>query len=203
MKVEVEEISATERRIVVEIPSERVTSEYEHAYLDVARHATVKGFRKGKVPRKVLEQRFGDDVRTQVTQTLVQEGFSRGLEELKLDIVSQPELDFEPPVSGELLRLSAKVEIRPELGEVDISGLAVQRPEADVADEEVEKVLEQIRDRHGELAPVEDRKELASGDYAMIAIVAQSEGEKVDALSVEGGAHAVAAEMFKKAVAVC
>jgi trigger factor len=200
MKVEVEEISATERRIVVEIPSERVTSEYEHAYLDVARHATVKGFRKGKVPRKVLEQRFGDDVRSQVTQTLVQVGFSHALDDAKLDIVSQPELDFEPPVSGQMLRLSAKVEIRPELGEVDISGLAVQRPKAGVADEEVEKVLEQIRDRHAELAPVEDRKELASGDYAMIAIAAESEGEKVDALSVDGGTVEVGAGHLPEAV---
>ena len=187
MKVEVEEISATERKLIVEVPSERVTDAFESAYADVARHATIKGFRKGKAPRSVLEKHFGDDVRGQVTQLLVQEGFTHALDESKLEIVAQPELDFEPPVSGTALRVSAKVEVRPELSEVDLGGLAVERPSAAVSDEEVDQVLEQIRERHAELVPVEDRKDLARGDFATIQIVATSDGEKIDALCVEGG----------------
>ena len=200
MKVEVEEISATERKIIVEVPSDRVTEAFESAYADVARHATIKGFRKGKAPRTVLEKQFGDDVRSQVTQILVQEAFSHGLDESKLDIVSQPELDFEPPVSGAALSIAAKCEVRPELPEVDLGGLAVERPSAAVSDEDVDKVLEQVRERHAQLVPVEGRTDLARGDFATINIVAMSDGEKLDALCVEGGTVEVGAGHLPEAI---
>lgn len=192
MKLEIEEISAVERKLVVEVPAERVTSEFTRAYDEVSKNASVKGFRKGKVPRAVLERHYGEDVLGQVTQSLIQEGFSFAMEDSKLEIVSEPKLDFEPPVEGEALSFSATVEIRPELGEVNIEGLVVQRPSAEVADEEIEKVLEQIRERHSELVPVEDRKDLARGDYATVSIEASVDGKKVDALCVEAGTVEVA-----------
>jgi trigger factor len=192
MKLEIEEISAVERKLVVEVPAERVSSEFARAYDEVSRHASVKGFRKGKVPRPVLERHYGEDVLGQVTQSLIQEGFSFAMEESKLEIVAEPKLDFEPPVEGEALSFSATVEIRPELGDVSVEGLVVQRPSSTVADEEVEKVLEQIRERHSQLVPVEDRTDLARGDYATISIEASVDGEKVDALCVEAGTVEVA-----------
>ena len=192
MKLEIEEISAVERKLVIEIPADRVASEFARAYEEVSRHASVKGFRKGKVPRAVLERHYGEDVVGQVTQSLIQEGFSYAMEESKLEIVAEPKLDFEPPVEGQGLSFSATVEIRPELGEVNVEGLAVQRPATAVPEEEVDKVLEQIRERHAQLVPVEDRQDLARGDYATISIEATVDGEKVDALSVEAGTVEVA-----------
>ena len=200
MKLEIEEISAVERKLIVEIPADRVSSEFASVYNEVSRQASVKGFRKGKVPRAVLERHYGQDVASQVTQSLIQEGFSFAMEESKLEIVAEPKLDFEQPVEGEALSFSATVEIRPELGDVNVEGLAVQRPSAAVADEEVDKVLEQIQERHSQLVPVEDRTDLARGDYATISIDATVDGEKVDALSVEAGTVEVAGGYLPEAL---
>ncbi|MBM4266202.1 MAG: trigger factor [Deltaproteobacteria bacterium] len=193
MKVQVEEISATERRLQVEIPAERVASEYERAFQSVARHAKIRGFRQGRVPRPVLERYFAADVRSEVTSSLVREGLGSALEESKLEIVSQPELDIGNLNEREALRFTARVEIRPDLGEVDTTGLTGQRPRVVITDEDVEKVLGGLRERFAELVPIEDRRDLARGDYATIKIEARVDGTLIPQLSRESGTVEVAA----------
>ncbi|MDG2305151.1 MAG: trigger factor [Candidatus Binatia bacterium] len=192
MKVEVEEISSTERKLEVEIPAERVHDEFERAFQDVARHAKIKGFRQGRVPRAVLERYFADDVRSQVTTSLVQEGFSSALEESKLQIVSQPELDIGQLNEKEALRFSARVEIRPDLGSVETDGLVGEKPTVAVGDDNVESVITQLRDRFAELVPVEDRTDLARGDFAGVKLEATLEGEPVDGLQHESATIEIA-----------
>lgn len=193
MKVEVEEISSTERRLDVEIPAERVHDEFERAFKDVARHAKIKGFRQGRVPRPVLERYFADDVRSQVTSNLVQEGFSSAIEQSKLQIVSQPDLDIGKLNEKEALRFSARVEIRPELDTVETEGIAGERPKVDVTDENVENVLNNLRERFAELVPVEDRTDLARGDFATVKLEATLEGEPVEGLQHESATIEIAA----------
>ena len=193
MKVEVQEISPTERKLEVEIPAERVTEAFDNAFRDLARHAKIKGFRPGRVPRPVLERYFSDDVRSQVTSSLVQEGFSSAMEQSKLDIVSQPELEIGAVKQREVLKFSARVEIRPELGAVEIEGLQGERPEVQVTDENVDNVLDQLRERSAELVPVEDRTEAARGDFARIQLKATVEGAPVEGLSRDSATVEIAA----------
>lgn len=192
MKVEVEEISSTERKLEVEIPAERVHDEFEKAFQDVARHAKIKGFRQGRVPRPVLERYFADDVRSQVTTNLVQEGFSSAIEQSKLQIVSQPELDIGKLNEKEALKFSARVEIRPELEAVQTDGLAGERPKVEVSDENVDNVLNNLRERFAELVPVEDRTDVSRGDFAAIKLEATLDGEPVEGLQHESATVEIA-----------
>ncbi|MFM7141764.1 MAG: trigger factor family protein, partial [Alphaproteobacteria bacterium] len=74
MKVEIEEVSPTRRKIAVEVPADRVASEFERAFRSVSQRARIKGFRPGRIPRPVLERFFGEEVRSQVATALVREG---------------------------------------------------------------------------------------------------------------------------------
>ncbi len=200
MKVEVEEISSTERKLEVVIPAERVHDEFERAFKDVARHAKIKGFRQGRVPRPVLERYFADDVRSQVTSNLVQEGFSSAIEQSKLQIVSQPELEIGKLDEKESLRFSARVEIRPDLAGVKTDGLVGEKPTVAIADENIDNVVNQLRDRFAELVPVEDRTDVARGDFATVKLVATLDGEPVEGLQHESATVEIAGGSLPSAV---
>lgn len=192
MKFEVEEISTTRRKLAIEIPADRVASEFERAFRTVSRSASIRGFRPGKAPRGVIERHYGDEIRNEVMTSLVREGFSSAIEESKIEMVSQPELDIGTLDRNEALKFSATVEILPPMPEVELTGLATSRPRVAVTDADVDKVLEQIRLRHGELVPIEDRTEVSRGDFATIRVDAESDGEPVPGLAVDSATVEVA-----------
>ena len=200
MKVQVEEISPVKRRIEVEIPADRVRSEYERAYQSISQKAQIKGFRRGRVPRPVLERYFSEEVRGEVTNRLVREGFANALDESKLAIVAAPDLDVAPSGETEALRFSATVEILPEIGPVETSGLTASRPRVVVGDDDVSRVLEQLRMRHAQLVPVEDRQELSRGDFATLDIKAKHGDRIVPELTVESATVEVAGGNLPPAV---
>lgn len=200
MKFEVEEVSTTRRKLAIEIPAERVASEFERAYREVARRASIRGFRPGRAPRGVIERQFGDDIRNEVMTSLVREGFSAAIEDSKIEMVSQPELDIGELDRSAALRFSATVDVLPPLPEVALTGYAVSRPRVVVGDEDVDKVLEQLRLRHGELVPVEGRSELARGDFATVRIDADDAGEPVPGLTVESATVEVAGGQLPAAI---
>lgn len=192
MKFEVEEVSSTRRKLAIEIPAERVASEFERAYRDVSRRASIRGFRPGKAPRGVIERQFGDQIREEVLTSLVREGFSSAIEDAKIEMVSQPELELGTLEPGAALTFSATVDVMPPLPEVETAGFAITRPRVVITDEDVDTVLEQLRLRHGELVPVEGRGEVARGDFATITIAAEADGEAVAGLAVESATVEVA-----------
>lgn len=200
MKFEVEEISTTRRKLAIEIPADRVASEFERAYREIARRASIRGFRPGKAPRGVIERQFGDEIRNEVMTSLVREGFSSAIEDSKIEMVSQPELDIGDLARTEALRFSATVDILPPLPEVATSGYAVSRPRVVVGDADVDKVLEQLRLRHGELVPIEGRTEVARGDFATIHIEVEDDGQPVPGLAVESATVEVAGGQLPAAI---
>ncbi|HEY8514919.1 MAG TPA: trigger factor [Candidatus Binatia bacterium] len=200
MKFQVEEISATRRKLDIEIPAERVASEFERVFRDVARRANIRGFRPGRAPRGVIERHFGDEIRNEVLTSLVREGFSSALEESKIEMISQPELDIGKLERTDPLRFSATVEILPPIPTVDVEGLSVTRPRVAIADEDVDKVIEQLRLRHAELVPIEDRTELARGDFATVQIEVDDAGTPVEALRVESATVEVAGGQLPAAI---
>jgi trigger factor len=185
MKFQVEEISTTRRKLDIEIPAERVATEFERAFREVSRRASIRGFRPGRAPRGVIERHYGDDIRNEVMTSLVREGFSSAIEDSKIEMVSQPELDVGTLDQKEPLRFSATVEILPPLPEIDVKGIAVARPRVTIGDADVDKVLEQLRLRHAELVPVEGRTEVARGDFASIHIEVENDGAPVPELGVD------------------
>ena len=95
MQLKIEEKSTVKKVLHIEIPKEDVVKELNKAYNELKKTATIKGFRKGKIPRKILESRFSKDVHADVAPRLIQEAFSEALEEHKFNVVGGPQID--PP----------------------------------------------------------------------------------------------------------
>jgi len=169
MDVTVESLSTVKRKIGVALPPEEVRAEIEQAYRGLQRHARIKGFRPGKVPRHVLEQYYGDQVRSEVIGRLIQESYVKAIEAEGLDAVARPEIVAEEVRPEEGLRYSATIEIKPTFEVGGYEGLEVERPLAPVSDEAVDAQLERLRESYAQMARHEDRDTVEQGDLASIA----------------------------------
>jgi trigger factor len=169
MQVRIEEVSPIAKKLIVQVPWETVSSKLGEAYRDLGRNVSLKGFRKGKVPRSVLERMFGKQVRQEVAGQLVRESFITAATEHELDAVSEPHLEHELEIQrGKPLEFEAVVEVKgkPEVGEYE--GFELERRRLQVADEAVDKALAALRDEHTELMPIEGRDVSASTDVIAI-----------------------------------
>jgi len=167
-KVAIEAVDAVRRRLAVEVPAGDVTAEIERAYEQLRRRARVPGFRQGRAPRPVLEKLFGDQVRADVFGKLVQSSYADALREQNLDPVSVPEIVTESAEPGQSLRYSATVEVRPEITARGYDGLAAERLRRPVTDADVERAIDNVRDRHATLVALPERGIAATGDIATI-----------------------------------
>ncbi|HVM96443.1 MAG TPA: trigger factor family protein, partial [Candidatus Acidoferrales bacterium] len=101
-KIEVEEVDALRRRLAVEIPAEAVSAEIESSYAELTRSARVPGFRRGHVPRRVLERIFGDRVRTEVYERLIHRSYAEAIETSQLPVVGRPDITTERTAPGDV-----------------------------------------------------------------------------------------------------
>lgn len=177
MHVTVEEVDATRRRIAVEVPVEAVTAEMDRAFGRVQRHAHIKGFRPGHVPRAVLEKYFGDQVRADVLSHLIEHSYSDALTQSGLKPVSSPEIVPETLEAGRPLRYSAMVDIRPTVAIREHRGLPARRPRRAVSEEDVARAVEALRESLATLRPIEGRAEARDGDFAAVDTVASIDGK--------------------------
>jgi trigger factor len=155
VKVDLKETDQLVRELTVEIPADQVGSEMDKKFVEVRKKADIKGFRKGKVPMTMIKSLYGDEVRWDVANELVKSTLSEALQDKDLKLASSPSLqavDFAE--SGELV-YTVKLEIFPDLGEIDYSGLELAKEEIAVADSEVDEVSEYYRRRFADYRPVE------------------------------------------------
>ncbi|HET9253200.1 MAG TPA: trigger factor [Candidatus Eisenbacteria bacterium] len=157
---------AWEKVLSIEVPPEELDEDYEAILEDYRRRAVLPGFRKGKVPRNVLELQFGHSLEHEVLERAVKRSYERAMKEQDLHPVSFPSIDKIRFDKGKPLSYEAKVEVRPAVTPKDYFGLEVEAQETAVPDEEVEKALEELRERAAEWAPVE--REAAAGDAVVV-----------------------------------
>jgi len=115
MLVNVENVSPVKRKITLEIPSERVSREMEKVYGDIRKNASIKGFRKGKVPRPVIEKYYSERIEVDVIKNLVNDSYPKALADTGIVPVSQPQFESDPLKSGEPFKYTVTVEIVPEI----------------------------------------------------------------------------------------
>ena len=168
MKVQVEELSPVERKLSIEVPPEQVQAELGRAYAQLGRSVRLPGFRPGKVPRRILEQRFKGEVEDDVARRLVERAYLSAISEHHVDAVGAPQLtpvrlDQEKPFAFE-----ARVEVRPKVDPKDYRGLPFKRVQVAVIDPEVDERLEAMRQRVARLEPVEGRTGAETGDFAIV-----------------------------------
>ena len=171
MQVRIEDVSAVEKKLIVEIPWETVSSKLGDAYRELGKGVHLKGFRKGKVPRQVLEQMYGPRVHAEVAYQLVREAFYTASAEHKLAAVAEPRVEKGAEVKkGQPFSYEAIVEVRGDVVAKDYDGMPVERRKLAIPDEAVEEALKQLQREHTELKPIEGRTETRAGDVLALTI---------------------------------
>lgn len=167
-KVTIEELSPVRKRMQVEVSAEHVRAELDRHFSQLGDRSRIRGFRPGKAPRAVLEKMFGDQVRREVVSHLVEESFYRAVESNHLDVVGTPEIEADDLTAGGALTYKATVDVRPQIVLTDMQGLEVGRPSAEVSDEQIERVVNSMRESAATLLPIEDRGVVESGDVVTV-----------------------------------
>ncbi|HET9623928.1 MAG TPA: trigger factor [Kofleriaceae bacterium] len=171
MQVRIQDVSPVEKKMFVEVPWETVSQKLGDAYKELGKGVALKGFRKGKVPRPVLEQVYGPRVNAEVAYQLVRESFFRASEEHNLAAVAEPRVEEAAPIKkGQPFTFAAIIEIRGEVVPQDYTGLAIERRKLAVADQAVEDALAQLRREHTELRPIEGREVTQAGDIVGLSV---------------------------------
>jgi trigger factor len=170
MNVNLESPSALRRKMTIELEPAEIRTEVDRTYNDLRRNVTLKGFRPGRAPRKMLERLFGDRVRGEIVQKLIKEYTDKALDEQNLKPLLPPEIVTEESDLAKTLRFSATFDLRPEIVVTDYQGLRVPRPQVEVSEEEVQKTLEDLRERSATLKKVEDRTRVERGDMVLAEI---------------------------------
>jgi len=172
MQIQVEDVSPVEKKLIVEIPWDLVSQKLGVAYRELGRGVAIKGFRKGKAPRSVLEQLYGPRVKAEVAVDLIRESFYRGVAEHQLAAVSEPrDVEGAEIKKGEPFTFNAIVEVKAEFEPKDYVGMPLERRKLAVADEAVDKALENVQRERTELVPIEGRDTTAAGDVLALSIV--------------------------------
>ncbi|WP_426938510.1 trigger factor [Pseudarthrobacter sp. S3] len=186
MKSAVENLTPTRVKLNVEVPFEELKPSIDEAYKTVASQIQVPGFRKGKVPSKLIDQRVG---RGYVLETAINEGlngwYQAAVQESGIRPLSRPEVEItevpDPSSTDGELKFHAEVDIRPEIELPDYAGIKVEVAAAESSDEDVDKALDELRGRFGTLKSVD--RPAADGDFLTIDITATIDGADVDSAS--------------------
>lgn len=168
MKVTAEKIDAHKTVLSLEVPQAEVAKAVDRAYHKLADKVNIPGFRKGKVPRKVLEMRLGKAaLMDEAFELLATPAYTKALEEQNIEPVSRPEIEVVTFEEDKPLVFKATVIAKPEIELGEYKGLKVAKPAVTVGEEEVNKQLENLRNRNAKMVVVEDAA-LAKGDFAII-----------------------------------
>ena len=197
MHVSVESIGSLGRKLSVSVPADRLESAVGNRLRELSRTARLNGFRPGKVPVKIIEQRFGAQVRSEAYGELVRETFGEALRAQSLQPVGQPEINAEGDAAQEL-RYTATFEVAPEFGEIDVSALAIQRPVAQVEDADIDTMIETLRQQRRSWNVV-DRAAVA-GDLVNVENVAVVGDLRFPEEGVERGVTVIGSNMLFPAI---
>ena len=193
MKTSIETIDPVQVKLTVEVEPKRVKQAFDRAARELAKQVEIPGFRKGKVPRRLLEQRFGAGVIAQTAMEDALSGFyAEAVQAEDLQPIAQPEVDVETFDETEGCVFTATVEVRPELDPPDHTGIGVSFPEWDVDDDEVDQQLASMRERFAEVDEVERPAEV--GDLVTLDLEVEVDGAKLEDATVEDALYEVGSE---------
>ena len=172
MQVSVENIGTLERKLTVKFPAERFETQVSARITEMGRTMRLKGFRPGKVPTTVIKQRFGSQVRGEVLSDLIGSTLREAVEQEKLQPIANPAINTTgQPENGEIA-YTATFEIMPEFPAVDVAALEIGRPVAVVADADIDKMLETLRQQRRSFDAVD--RASAEGDFVMFEYAAEA-----------------------------
>ncbi|WP_119717773.1 trigger factor [Cognatilysobacter tabacisoli] len=181
-RVSVESVGSLERRMTFSLPAERLDDVVSGRLREIARGAKIKGFRPGKVPAKVIEQRFGEQVRAEVLDGMLREGFTSAVRESALQIAGSPQI---VAAEDDALSYVATFEIVPDFGEIDVAKLQVVRHTAEVTDADIDTMIGNLQLQRRTWIPVD--RAAQEGDAVELETWSQVGDERLPAEGVERG----------------
>lgn len=190
MKSDLETLNPTRVKLTVEVPFEELKPSLDAAYKKIGGQVTIPGFRKGKVPPRVIDQRFGRDVVLgEAVNDALPRFYGQAVQENDVQVLGQPEVDVTELEDGQHLRFTAEVDIRPDFELPDYDGLEVTVDDAEVTDADIDEQLDGLRERFATLTGVD--RAAADGDFVSIDLSAEVDGVAVDDLTAKGLSYQV------------
>ena len=198
MKFDVEELSATKKKIKVEISAEDVDRALEKAYVDLNANVKVDGFRPGKAPRSILEKRYSESVEADVLEKLVPQYYYQAVSEAKAVPVETPTFEEKElkVKKGQPLTFTALVEVRPEFELAEYKGVAIKDEKPEVTEEELSEALEEIREVHSTLETIDEDRPAQKGDHVIIDFEGFVDGKPLEGGKAENYALALGTGTF-------
>ena len=182
MSLQVEKLEKNMAKLTIEVSAEDLEKAMQAAYQKAKGRITLPGFRKGKAPRKMIEQMYGKGIFLEdAANALIPEHYSKALEECELEIVSQPQIDVTQAEPGKAFIFTAEVAVKPEVTLGEYKGVEVPKSETEVTDEDVEAELKKEQEKNSRTVTVEDRG-AENGDITTIDFEGFVDGE-----AFEGG----------------
>lgn len=168
MKSNVEKVSNLSRKMNIEIPAAVVAQSFNRVFTSIQKDVEIKGFRKGKAPLNTIKSMYGDRVKQDVVQDLVQKHYAQALEEHKLEPISYPEFEFADPSENKDFSFSAAFDVRPEINLKKVEGLEVEKEAYAFDAKKVDDVLNNIRTSRATFETVTEDRAAKNGDTAVI-----------------------------------
>ena len=186
MQVSLENTTSLERRMTVSLPAERLDGVVGQRLQEIARTARLKGFRPGRIPPKVIEQRYGPQVRDEVMGELIKQSFEEAVRQEKVQPAGSPDIRTEPKGEAGEIRYTATFEVVPDFGTIDVSTLKFERHVSSVEESDIDTMLETLRQQRQTWHPV--KRPAQVGDLVRAETFALIEGQRMPAEGVEQGA---------------
>jgi trigger factor len=186
MQTTVETTAPHTVKLTIEVPADEFGKDLDRTYRSIANHIKIPGFRKGKVPKQIIDTQVGrDTVLEEFVTSSVPTYFRKAVSEEDLAPITDPDIDVQQLEPGEPFIFSATVEVRPRLSfeESDYTGIEVTKPPIEVTDEEIDDWIERLRERFAELEPV--GRPIQQGDFVTVDLTVMRAGEKVEQASRE------------------
>jgi trigger factor len=178
MQVSVEASAGLERRMSVQVPAEQVEKEVSSRLASVGRNAKIQGFRPGKVPAKVIRQRYGDQVRQEVLQELLQSSYSEAVMQEQLQPAGSPTIEPGNLDEGQDLSYTAIFEVYPEVMLKGLNSIKIEQPEAEISDADIDTMIENLRKQRADWQAVE--RKAADSDQVTLDFEGTLKGEPFD-----------------------
>jgi len=168
MKFDIDELSSIQRKVSIELPADQVANEFSRAYKNLGQRVHVRGFRTGKIPRKVLQGIYGEDVKGEVRSHLVEECLSEVVKDRGLQIVSRPEVSANEIKEDDGFSFSAVFEIKPAIELKNYLGVEVEKVKIAISEEQVDEALKRLQEGHARLELVNGREIVEKGDFVTV-----------------------------------
>lgn len=178
MQVSVENTGALQRRLTVQVPGQEIQQQVESKLKELSKSVRIKGFRPGRVPLSVVRQRYGKQVRLDIVNETMQRSLQQAIRDEDLRPASTPQVDVEPErLDAGDLEFSALIEVYPEIDPIDVSAIDIERPKAEITDQDVDDMLQTLREQRKSWDTVE--RKAKAGDRVLFDYAAETDEGRV------------------------